>query len=139
MSTVFRPALQNKLAKLLGMTDSRFDHEALAAVRLANRALAENKLTWHEALLPGLPKPEPQQKARQRYGYGSGAGEDLFCGWPMGWRVAVQFCCRFSHELNPKSRAFVFRLVEYSHQHSDVQLSWLRNCVERLVAKGFTP
>lgn len=44
------PALRDRLTKLLGMTQSSHDGEALNAVRLANRVLAEHRLTWREAL-----------------------------------------------------------------------------------------
>jgi hypothetical protein len=39
---------RERLIQLLGMTGSRFDPEALNAIRLAERLLAEEKMTWRE-------------------------------------------------------------------------------------------
>ena len=39
-----------KLKKLMGQTASENDHEALAALRAANRVLATNALTWERVL-----------------------------------------------------------------------------------------
>ena len=42
--------VRDRLTKLLGMTQSSHDGEALNAMRLANRTLAENRITWREVL-----------------------------------------------------------------------------------------
>ena len=41
---------RERLAKLLGMTGSSFDAEALSAARRANELVREAELTWHEVL-----------------------------------------------------------------------------------------
>lgn len=47
-----------KLTKLLALTQSDMNHEALGAVRAANRMLAAEKLTWEQVLA----QPEPNVK-----------------------------------------------------------------------------
>ena len=48
-------ATRDRLAKVMAMTTSSHDAEALAAVRRANGILAKHQLTWQEALGP-IPK-----------------------------------------------------------------------------------
>lgn len=45
-----------KLAKLLAMTTSSNDNEALAAIRMANKMLSGEKLTWGDILAEGGPQ-----------------------------------------------------------------------------------
>ncbi len=45
-------ATRDRLAKVMAMTTSSHDAEALAAVRRANGILAKHQLTWQEALGP---------------------------------------------------------------------------------------
>ena len=45
-------ATRDQLAKVMAMTTSNHDAEALAAVRRANGILAKHQLTWQEALGP---------------------------------------------------------------------------------------
>jgi hypothetical protein len=61
---------RERLVKLLGMTESKYDAEALGAIRRSNALLREHKVTWAE-LLAGAPEPgqarEPfQARRRQR-------------------------------------------------------------------------
>lgn len=44
---------REKLAKVLAMTTSPVSHEALAAVRMANKMLTDAKMTWGELLAAG--------------------------------------------------------------------------------------
>lgn len=44
---------REKLAKIMAMTTSPVSHEALAAVRMANKMLAAEKLTWEEVIASG--------------------------------------------------------------------------------------
>lgn len=130
------PALAEKLSKLLGMTDSSHDGEALNAVRLANRVLVENKLklTWQEALQPGLPSPDDSERQRRTWDHDTRA-------WPreMSWQEAVRFCATYSYLLNQRSRDFITGLSYYTHRPSEAQLGWLENCVGKLLAKGLRP
>jgi len=53
--------------KLMGMTTSRFDGEALVALRKANAMLMGANLTWQE-LLAGKVRVAPSQAASPRHG-----------------------------------------------------------------------
>jgi len=54
------PADRLRLVRLLGMTGSKHDGEALNAMRMANKMLGENKTTWAEVLdMPPPLAPEP--------------------------------------------------------------------------------
>ncbi|MBF0496273.1 MAG: DUF2786 domain-containing protein [Deltaproteobacteria bacterium] len=46
------PQLLDRLTKLVGMTGSSFDNEALTAIRMANDLLKEHRLTWEEIMRP---------------------------------------------------------------------------------------
>ena len=57
----------DRLAKLLGMTGSDQDGEALSAIRMANKVLADAKLTWAQIFAsipiehtPRLADPPPR-------------------------------------------------------------------------------
>ncbi|UEM08225.1 hypothetical protein JL101_036400 (plasmid) [Skermanella rosea] len=66
-------ALADRLAKLLGMTGSDYDGEALAAARKANALLKTAGLTWADVIDQGAAQPT---------------------GWrePRDWREAVLVC-----------------------------------------------
>ncbi len=53
-----------RLSRLLGMTGSNHDGEALNAIRAANAMLQKHRLTWPEVLLPS----EPPEAACNDYG-----------------------------------------------------------------------
>lgn len=54
--------------KLMMMTTSTNDGEALAALRKANQILKELKLSWHEVLQPAGPsRPQPSWKDTQEF------------------------------------------------------------------------
>ncbi len=49
---------RDKLAKVLSLTDSEIEAEALAAVMAARRIMTANCLTWSEILAPPLLSPD---------------------------------------------------------------------------------
>jgi hypothetical protein len=91
---------RHRLAKLLGMTTSRHDGEALVAARMAGKLVRELGLTWEQAILPAAPPaPRPDQNAlrkarREGYekGYGDGLAEARRALWPSAapWRAIAQ-------------------------------------------------
>ena len=119
------PQLADRLAKLLGMTGSDHDGECLNAIRLANRVLAENKLTWHEAFQPALPEPEQPKWSRQSDWHFRGT-----------WQDAVRFADRYLYSLPPKEREFIRQLSDYTHAPTEKQQKWLKDIVERLLRQG---
>lgn len=71
------PNHHTRLAQLMGMTGSVHDGEAINALRLANKWLAEHKLTWAELLNGPLPKAPPADLQRPRneaYAHGRSEG-----------------------------------------------------------------
>ena len=71
------------LVKLLNMTESQHDAEALAAIRRSNDLLRRSKTTWTELLAPPTkpetapapPKAQPRSAPRQK---SAGWGSDLW-------------------------------------------------------------
>lgn len=58
---------KERLLKLLNMTGSEHDGEALAAIRKSNELLRQSRTNWADALglsRPAAPPPEPTQPAR---------------------------------------------------------------------------
>ena len=55
---------KNRLLKLLRLTTSPHDGEALAAIRKANEMLSSRKLEWASLILPTAPPPKQKSSAR---------------------------------------------------------------------------
>jgi hypothetical protein len=95
---------RHRLAKLLGMTGSSHDGEALVAARMAGKLVRELGLTWEQAILPAAKPCEPPQAAlppdalrkarREGYekGYQDGLAEARRALWPStaSWRAIAQ-------------------------------------------------
>ena len=58
---------KDRLAKLLSMTSSDHDAEALAAIRKANDLLRSNRKTWFDVLGTSIPALEPPRPEAPRY------------------------------------------------------------------------
>lgn len=58
---------KDRLAKLLSMTSSEHDAEALAAIRKANDLLRINRKTWFDVLSTAAPVLEPPRSEAPRY------------------------------------------------------------------------
>ena len=65
-----------KLMKVMGMTTSAHDGEALSAIRAANKILVAHKLTWQDVFSglikveqppPSRPSPPPRRPSPHRY------------------------------------------------------------------------
>lgn len=59
------PQDRHRLARLLGMTGSAHDGEALNAARLADRLLKDRGVTWTDAVAPGAEMREPLHSWRR--------------------------------------------------------------------------
>ena len=64
---------KTKLAKLLNLTTSEADNEALVALRLANKMIKEGNLTWDQ-ILSGDLKSHKTTEAKREYAKGYRAG-----------------------------------------------------------------
>lgn len=72
-----------RIVKLLGMTGSEHDGEALNAIRLANKLIREGKTNWAEVMAPKTAKPDLDGYLR---GYQDGAS----VGRNNGYREGVE-------------------------------------------------
>jgi len=71
------PTTANRLIKLLGMTGSMFDGEAVAAIRKANALLRDKGLTWADVITATTVESVPQPGIWRE---------------PQCWRDAVGIC-----------------------------------------------
>jgi len=62
-----RALVNARIAKLLSLTMSDNDNEALSAIRIANRILQENNTTWIEVLSPESVRPNPVNEDGRYY------------------------------------------------------------------------
>jgi hypothetical protein len=111
-----------KLAKLLALTASDADGEALNAIRAANRFVTDRGLTWHEAV--GV---DPSAKIE----------DDPFERFRGGWRGATELCIRRGQRvLSPWEFAFLRALKGWAGEPSRKQKGILYVLVSRVVASG---
>jgi Protein of unknown function (DUF2786) len=109
VDALLAPDIRDKLAKLLGMSQSSHDGEALNAVRLANRMLAKHKLTWREALgttSVTTPPEDEYWRSLARFCVKHGAG--ILSGWEMNFVLSLPGFPRIS----AKQAAILRRCVE---------------------------
>jgi hypothetical protein len=66
--------------KLLNLTTSPFDHEALSAIRMANAVLARNNHTWEDLLQGKVVMIEPPEEPKPRTTRGDGFGTRHYDG-----------------------------------------------------------
>jgi hypothetical protein len=76
---------RHRLAKLLGMTTSSHDGEALVAARMAGKLIRELGLSWEQALAPVAKPSEPSREA-----LGKARGEGYRQGYLEGMRDAAR-------------------------------------------------
>jgi len=93
------PTAANRLIKLLGMTGSMFDGEAVAAIRKANALLKDAGLTWSDVI--AVVEAAPTRGIWRE---------------PESWRDAVGICLNLiDAPLSEWDRAF---LIGISRRHS---------------------
>ncbi len=109
------PAVRDRLTKLLGMTQSSHDGEALNAVRLANRMLAENRLTWREALCGPTAIASPTD-------------DDL-----PDWRSVARLCAERGRGILTDWEMQFVRSLPGFRRISPEQAAILRRCAEKVV------
>jgi hypothetical protein len=95
------PALAERLSKLMARSQSPFDAEALTALRMANKALAEAGLSWPDALTPEPPAPEPKRRQTHQ-------------SWHSGnWRDIAQFCLSESNLITSWEQDFCLSILNF--------------------------
>ena len=112
------PSQIDRLAKLLGMTGSQHEGEALNAMRLANRIVREAQMTWFDVL-----------------GATPSVDDGSFTQWG-GWRGAVQFCQRNARLLSSWEADFCAYMALWIGDASPKQRRLLRVLVNRIIARG---
>jgi hypothetical protein len=113
-----------RIAKLLGMTGSTHDGEAVNAMRLANRIVRESGVTWYDVIgATALPSPEVA---------------DPLEGWPGGWRGAVETCLDHGHILSAWERSFLVSTLGFRGL-SEKQAAVVRRLLDKTVAAGGMP
>ncbi|SRR5216683_436322 len=88
---------RERLIKLLNLTESEHDAEALSAIRRSNVLLRRHRTTWAELLAPSqervqTPQPEPMQ-ARQQRPKASPRGSHAFKERPI-WKAEMRYAQR---------------------------------------------
>jgi hypothetical protein len=125
------PALAAKITKLRAMTTSSFDHESLTALRLANRTLKNEGLSWSEALapekVPALPPPALTPS------------EALCIDWPCHWRQAARYASTFVGFLPHKEVQFAHQLISWRGEPSEKQLKWLSDILAKVATVEARP
>lgn len=97
-----------QLVKILNLTQSDSDGEALNALRMANSKLKAADLTWQDILSPNFkPKPEPRQYKFKE------APSTFNAGF---FRNAVERK-EFREILNTEQREWVNELINYYNDH----------------------
>jgi hypothetical protein len=120
------PADRDKLARILGMTGSLHDGEALNAARLADRLVREQGITWFDVL--HLPT---RQQHRQI---------DVLIAWPERWQAAARLVARAgARRVREKDLAFAKTVGGYVHRPSAKQLLYLLDLTRRVLAAGNVP
>jgi Protein of unknown function (DUF2786) len=106
---------KDKIIKLLQLTTSSNDHEALLAMRVANKILKKTETTW-DKFLDNPPaastRPNPTASTYRHYDYGPSITEMLHTcleqvktdsGYDFINSLYQQY--RYSHRLSPKQTA----------------------------------
>lgn len=109
---------REKLAAVLGMMGSDFDHEVLVAARMAEKLRREAGATWHELL--AAPESTPPQI-------------DVLDDWPTYWLDAARFVAQGGMGLvRDKDIAFARNVARYEHTPSARQLAYLFDLVRKV-------
>jgi hypothetical protein len=115
--------------KLLGMTASSHDNEALSAIRLANRALAEHKVSWREAFAPvSVPPPPPPS---DNFDY---EDTDETRDFPDDWRSAARFCSSYGTGVLTRWELNFCQALTAFPRLSEKQKAVLRHCYAKVAA-----
>ena len=101
------PDDRTRLIKLLGMTGSAHDAEALTALRFAGKILVEHKATWAEVFsTPGSDRYQDGYSDGYRRGLAEGAARGR--PKPLTWRaLAKELLESYEDDLTPWELQFV--------------------------------
>jgi hypothetical protein len=109
MSRVLSDDDLDRLAKLLGMTDSEHDGECLAAARMANKMRRELGLTWREVFVSAPSAPKQHINVTwQSWRTEVLACPDALTAWELGFAHDIGEYAR----LSPKQAQTLSRLLQ---------------------------
>ena len=118
MTRLIDPEAADKLAKLLGMTGSSHDGEALNAARMADRLRRDLGLQWSDIIAPPL-APQSRHESFRDPG-------------DQNWRAIVRYCADHIHLLDAREGNFVRTIARWHGKPTDKQMKWLRDIADRL-------
>jgi hypothetical protein len=100
---------RDRLAKLLNLTGSDHDAEALAAIRKANELLRQSSANWEDALGLSSPPADPTPAAANRPKHASPPPRQSPPARPPGYQLTASYRDAFRREpLIPRLLAFPF-------------------------------
>lgn len=105
----------SRFVALCGMMTSHHDGEVLTAARMANKFLAERKLTWADVLSPTRKEEAPRSANR---------------GMPAHQRMAQEALYSSHYVPTQRERTFLEEMLRWNHP-TEKQMEWLRNIYER--------
>ena len=120
---------RTRLARLLGMTGSQHDGEALNAARLAHRLIRERKTTWEQVISNA---PEHQQSHHQQYQQQQYRREA-----PRAWRDCVRECQGYRDFLSDWEIQFLANVAKWRGALTPKQRSKLHDICTRLRVRGW--
>jgi len=126
---------RERLAKLLGMTGSSFDAEALSAARRANELVREAKLTWHEVLGPVAPIGTKSSGSAKPNDGPSHDGDDIYdLNDVRDIEAAIILCTAMGSCLSTWEKGFVRSVAEYNESWhlTDKQLAVLARLLRKV-------
>lgn len=114
---------RTRLTKLLGMTGSSHDAEALTALRYAQKLMKESRLTWEEAL-------NGNGMLTYQEGFREGRAEGYGEGYARGYREG-----RRAPRARPASWQAIVR--EMLDEHADELSDWEQGFLESFRTRGW--
>lgn len=135
------PDQRTRLTKLLGMTGSAHDGEALNALRLAQKLMGEAKVTWEDTLHGNrlLTYQEGFLEGRtagleEGYARGYREGQNAPRARPRGWQGIVrEMLEEHADDLNDRETEFLesFRRRGW-HTPTERQRAWMASIADKL-------
>jgi hypothetical protein len=113
-----------RLTKVLALTGSSFDGEAVAAIRRANEILKARSLTWSDLIAATIEAPS-SKAGHARHGTGGENREQ------MHWREAVKICLGMEEApLSAWDRGFLESILERRNPLTEKQKIQLLRILE---------
>lgn len=106
----------SKIIKLLSLTQSDNDHEALSAIRNANKILLKNNFTWHQLLYHEKHEYKHTTNKKER------TDESVYCDW---W-----------NSLSVREQLEIIDEIEYNLSLDDPYFAVVKSIISRFKRDG---